>query len=194
MGAAVRFGLIRHGETDWNAQSRLQGKTDIALNERGMEQARDAGRLLRGAPFTHVYCSPLVRTRRTAEIISEIAELPAPVPVPGIIERSFGELEGMNVYYDDGTRRPLDHPSVEPKQNVVERVLPALQELAAAHPDEHALVVTHGSVVRLLLDQLLPFKAPHISNVAMSVLETDDAFPHGFRVVTANGYPVRYDV
>lgn len=186
----MRIGLIRHGETDWNAQSRLQGTTDIALNERGMEQAREAGRLLQHTNWTRLYCSPLVRTRTTAELIAREAELPHPVAVDEFIERSFGELEGLSVYYEDGSRRPLDHPSIEPKSAVVDRVLPKLQQIAGEHPDEDALVITHGSVVRLVLDTLLPFPAPHITNLGFSVLETNPTMPHGFAVVTANGYPV----
>ena len=189
----MRIGLIRHGETDWNAQQRLQGAMDIPLNDRGVEQAHDAGRLLRGHDWTRIHASPLTRARRTAEIIAHEVGLPEPVLEPGLVERSFGELEGRLVYDEHGNRVALDHPSVEPAAEVAARSLAALGAIAAAHaddPDAHALVVAHGTVIRLVLTELLGRRAPHISNVGLSVIETDPDARHGFGVRTANGYPI----
>ncbi|NLT25854.1 MAG: histidine phosphatase family protein [Microbacteriaceae bacterium] len=189
----MRIGLIRHGETDWNAQQRLQGAMDIPLNDRGLEQAEDAARLLRGHEWARVHASTLGRARRTAEIIAEHLELPAPVLEPELVERSFGELEGMRVYDDEGNRVDLEHPSVETRESVVERSLAALRGIAERARGAGAadtLVVAHGTVIRFVLTELLGWPAPHISNLAMSVIEVDDDAPGGFRVVTANGYPI----
>lgn len=191
----MRIGLIRHGETDWNAQSRLQGQVDIPLNDRGLEQADDAGRLLRGHGWQRIYATPLQRSRRTAEIIADAIGLPAPELAAGLIERSFGELEGATVYDENGDRRPIDHPSVEPSDALVARTLAALDELVAANePDAEVLVVAHGSVIRLLLTELLGWRSPHISNLAMSVIETAPEATHGFVVRSANGYPIADDL
>lgn len=185
----MRIGLIRHGETDWNAQSRLQGRTDVPLNDRGLEQAEDAARLLRGHGWSEIYATPLSRALRTAEIIAVENGLPRPSIAPNLVERSFGELEGAPVYDDNGERLPIDHPTVEPEPEVIARALAALREIAAAHDDDaEVLVVAHGSVIRLVLTELLGWRAPHISNLAMSVIETDDSAAAGFVARSANGY------
>ena len=186
----MRIGLIRHGETDWNATARLQGQVDIPLNERGIEQAQDAGRLLRGQGWTRVFASPLERAQHTAKVIAEAIGVDAVDTSVGMLERSFGKLEGESVYLEDGSRRPLDDESIESKDAVLERTLAALDELVIAHQDEDILVITHGTVVRLILGELLDAPGPHITNLGLSILETDQAARRGLRVVTANGYPL----
>ena len=186
----MRIGLIRHGETDWNAAARLQGQVDIPLNERGIEQAKDAGRLLRGHAWARVTASPLGRAQQTAELIAAAIGVDEVGSVPGIVERSFGELEGAEIYLPDGSRRSLEHPSVEPEDAVVARSIAAILDTAARHPDEDLIIVTHGSVIRLVLTELLGERAPHIANLALSILETDADAPHGLRVWSANGYPI----
>ena len=66
----MKIYLVRHGETDWNQAGLLQGQTDIALNAQGLEQAHDAAERLKKVPFEIAFCSPLIRAKRTAEIIS----------------------------------------------------------------------------------------------------------------------------
>ncbi|WP_424467112.1 histidine phosphatase family protein [Pseudoclavibacter helvolus] len=184
----MRIGLIRHGETEWNATGLLQGATDIPLNSRGLDQASDAAGLLVNQGWSRLYSSPLTRARVTAEIISEGTGLGAPTLLPGVIERSFGVLEGEKYWMPDGTRRPLDHPSVEPREVVVERSLAAIREVAAAHPADDTLIVCHGSVIRLVLTAVLGAQAPHIGNLALSILRpSGDA---GFAVTLLNGYPL----
>ena len=65
----MKIYLVRHGETDWNQAGLLQGQTDIALNAQGLEQAHDAAERLKKVPFEIAFCSPLIRAKRTAEII-----------------------------------------------------------------------------------------------------------------------------
>ena len=65
----MKIYLVRHGETDWNQAGLLQGQTDIALNAQGLEQAREAAERLKDVPFEIAFCSPLIRAKRTAEII-----------------------------------------------------------------------------------------------------------------------------
>ena len=79
--------LVRHGETDWNRQHRIQGLTDIPLNETGRAQARATGRLLSRRSFDGIYASPLDRAMETARIIADELGLPAPEPVEGLVER-----------------------------------------------------------------------------------------------------------
>lgn len=189
----MRIGLIRHGETDWNAKNLLQGVTDIPLNERGEDQARDAGVLLRGAGWDHIYSSPLVRARSTAQFIADGSGIPEAGVLPGFIERSFGVLEGQPYWAKDGSRVSLDDPSIETVDAVRERTLTAIEDLEDRHPDESVLVVSHGSVIRLVLDTLLIERAPHITNLSLTILErraSADATAPRRLVVQANGYPL----
>lgn len=184
----MRIGLIRHGETDWNARGVLQGASDIPLNVRGEKQARDAGRMLRGQEWRAIAASPLSRARRTAEIIAEHAGFAPPRLLPGLVERSFGELEGTSVLRPDGSRVPLEgHEGVEPHEEVLARTRAALEQLAR---DEQGpmLVVTHGTVIRLLMDWILGFPSPRVSNLGLSIIELGADEPP--RALLANGYPL----
>ena len=140
--------LVRHGETDWNRARRIQGLTDIPLNDTGREQARLTGSLLTRRPITRVFASPLVRARETAEIIARELGLPEPELRDAFVERDYGAAEGMGFHEIDVRYPPgTDVPGRESREAVAERVLPALQALAAEHPGE-ALVVNSG--IRLL--------------------------------------------
>ena len=86
--------LIRHGLTDWNLAGRLQGRTDIPLNDTGRGQARGVGRELVGQGFSLILASPLGRAQETAALIAEELNAETGQPVPDLIERGFGPLEG----------------------------------------------------------------------------------------------------
>lgn len=181
----MRIGLIRHGETEWNRIGLYQGTSDVPLNETGELQARRNAPLLRGQGWARLYTSPLRRTRTTAGYIATELGLGEPIPLPAFIERSFGEFEGKSVFNEDGSRRRPEHPSIEPKDAVLARALTALHEVAAGAGD--ALIVTHGTVVRLLLSELLTVPAPPVTNLSLSILSVT---PAGLRPDTVNGYPV----
>ena len=88
--------LVRHGETDWNRQRRIQGRTDIPLNETGREQARMTGLRLAARSWSGLLASPLSRATETAAIIGRQVGLGDPEPVPALVERDYGEAEGMD--------------------------------------------------------------------------------------------------
>ncbi|CAG7844963.1 Putative phosphoserine phosphatase 2 [Pseudoclavibacter triregionum] len=182
----MRIGLIRHGETAWNAQGLLQGISDIPLNPLGRSQAVSAGRMIAGQGWQVLYASPLQRAMESARLLAAEAGLPEPIELPGVIERAFGELEGTSYWQPDGTRAPLDHPSVEPIEAVVERSVATIREVAARHPMENVLVVAHGTVIRNVLDRFMVEDAPGVTNLSLSVLVPKG---DGFEVVLANGYP-----
>ncbi|HWH26047.1 MAG TPA: histidine phosphatase family protein [Pseudolysinimonas sp.] len=168
--------LVRHGETDWNRQRRIQGVTDIPLNETGREQARRTGELLARRSWDAVYTSPLDRAHESARIISSQLGLSLPTVVPELSERNYGEAEGM-VFTEIEARYP-DRDSVpgqETRAEVVARVLPALTALAAAHPGESLVVVSHGGAIRALLNEAEP-EASHgmITNGSIHSFRMDD--------------------
>jgi broad specificity phosphatase PhoE len=149
--------LVRHGETDWNRQRRIQGLTDIALNDAGREQARATGRRLATRTWDGVYTSPLSRAFETAEIIAAELGLPEPTPVDALVERNYGDAEGLDFAQVD-RRWPErgDVPGQETREEVVARVLPALRALAAEHAGESLVVVSHGGAIRAVLTAVQP--------------------------------------
>lgn len=158
--------LVRHGETDWNAQRRIQGRTDIPLNDRGREQARRAGRLLALRHWDAVVCSPLSRAAETAAIIAQELELPAPEEDSRLVERDYGEAEGMVISEVDR----LFPPGVEPAgrespEQVATRAVAALLDIAERHPDQSVVVVAHGGLIRQVLNAVQPgVRRPAITN------------------------------
>ncbi|MFB2583834.1 histidine phosphatase family protein [Herbiconiux liukaitaii] len=164
------FTFVRHGQTDWNFQKRIQGTTDVPLNETGREQAREAAEQLAGRRWDGIVASPLSRARETAEIIARQLGLPAPEIVGALQERSYGEVEGLDaVGIAERFPDPLAPvPGRERRSDVVKRVLPALEALAEEHPGESLIVVSHGGVIASLLryvtEKKLPEKAHAIPN------------------------------
>lgn len=141
--------LVRHGETDWNQQHRIQGLTDIPLNDTGRDQARATGRLLARRRWDGVYASPLSRAFETASIIAGEVGLGEPLPVDALVERNYGDAEGLD--FGAVERLYPDRASVpgqESREDVIARVMPALRDLAMAHPGESLVVVSHGGAIR----------------------------------------------
>ena len=144
--------LVRHGETDWNREKRIQGSTDIPLNETGREQAAATGALLATRQWDVIVSSPLVRARETAEIIADVAGRPLPHTLEALVERRYGEAEGLT-YSQVEERFPNDAevPGRESRDTVAQRVIPALISMAEQHRERSIVVVSHGGVIRALL-------------------------------------------
>lgn len=149
--------LVRHGETDWNLQRRIQGSTDIPLNDTGRDQAASAGRLLARREWDLVVSSPLSRAFETASIIAGEIGVDEPIALDEIVERHYGEAEGLS---DEEltSRFPGDTPvpGREARSAVAARVIPALATLADAHPGKSLIVVSHGGVIRSVLNTVAP--------------------------------------
>ncbi|MBX3099756.1 MAG: histidine phosphatase family protein [Salinibacterium sp.] len=149
--------LVRHGETDWNKQHRIQGSTDIPLNDTGREQARRTGKLLARYHWDAIVASPLSRAVETAAIIAGEVGLGAPTTDDRLVERHYGEAEGLD--FDEMQRRfPGDTPvpGREKRSEVGARALESLMDVAVAHPDESVLVVAHGGLIRAVLRRIDP--------------------------------------
>ena len=145
--------LTRHGETDWNRDRRVQGHSDIPLNDTGRAQARELGKRLRSERFDAVYASDLSRAKETAEIVAAGAGL-AVRELVGLRERHFGTWEGLT---DEVIRARFPESRTGPwgDGETIEvmsaRFVAALQAIAAEHPGGTVLVATHGGPIRAAL-------------------------------------------
>ncbi|MEJ6489096.1 histidine phosphatase family protein [Leucobacter sp. USCH14] len=155
--------IVRHGETDWNIGRRIQGRTDIALNERGHAQAGEIAELLHGeGPWQRVITSPLSRAAATARIISDRLGLPPADIDVDVIERDFGSAEGLLVE-DANARWPgLDVPDAEALGALADRGAAAFARIL--HEAPGAIVVAHGALIRAALTALSGVEAPRILN------------------------------
>ncbi|MDX2375293.1 histidine phosphatase family protein [Microbacterium sp. LRZ72] len=180
--------LIRHGQTDWNLARRIQGETDIPLNDTGREQARQAARVLAetmpDAGGAVVVASDLSRAAETAHILA--AELGAPAPAafyPELRERRYGEAEGG--YIDEVTARYGDDgrdsvPGVETRARLRVRAVAALELVAASHAAAAGpvIAVSHGGVISELVrhasDDAFPRPGERIANGSAYVFEIED--------------------
>ncbi|MDM0011242.1 histidine phosphatase family protein [Variovorax sp. J22P168] len=157
---ATRVIVIRHGETAWNVDTRIQGQLDIPLNDTGRWQAARLGRALAEEPVTAVYSSDLSRALETARAIAAPLELPVQTDA-GLRERGFGTFEGLTFAEID---RDLPeqallwrrrHPEFAPEggENLLrfrERVTGTAGALATRHPGELIVLVAHGGVMDIL--------------------------------------------
>ncbi|MDQ1513922.1 MAG: putative phosphatase [Microbacteriaceae bacterium] len=142
--------LVRHGETEWNRTNRVQGLTDIPLNETGRDQARRAGRRLAADRFDAVVSSPLSRAAETARIIGQEIGRPEVELVDALVERNYGEAEGLTGPEIDARFGGVVEAR-ETREEVLARAKPALLALAERHPGQRVLVVTHGGVIGTLV-------------------------------------------
>ena len=142
--------LTRHGQTNWNVQKKVMGRFDEPLNERGREQASQTKELLANINFDLIICSPLLRAKETAQIINSKRNIKI-IFDDRIIERDFGELEGLETkdfdfdgfwnYYKNNT-----YDRAENIQDFFSRIYEFLDDICAKYADKNILIVAHGGV------------------------------------------------
>ena len=160
--------LVRHGETQWNAEQRVQGQTDVPLNDAGRRQAELTGKRLARVRFEAVYASDMSRAVETAEIIATASKTapPAVVVDPRLKEVAFGALEGMTwAEIEVGAsglhvrqeQRDLDFrpEGGESYRELLSRLGGFAAMLEERHPRGDVLVVGHGAALRALVVRLL---------------------------------------
>jgi len=156
----TRICMVRHGETAWNAEGRVQGQLDIPLNETGRAQARATAEALAGHDFTAIYCSDLMRVRQTAEPSARRLALPVSY-MAELRERHYGMFETLT-YVEVREKFPeqyarfrdkdpdFDFEGGESLRLFNERSLNVVGSLIARHPGEQILVFTHGGVLEMV--------------------------------------------
>jgi broad specificity phosphatase PhoE len=158
-----RFVFLRHGQTDWNVQSRIQGHTDIPLNPTGIEQAQAAAVRLANCGIDGIVSSPLQRAFKTAQIVGEALRLPVGVDAD-LKERPFGIFEGRiigDVKREQGISRDQPLSSVLPPdaetwpQTCARTLVVVAKWLTETPPDQTLLFVSHDGLFRALHEQLI---------------------------------------
>jgi uncharacterized phosphatase len=164
------FALVRHGQTDWNAQRRLQGSTDIPLNGVGRGQARDAVAVLSGDEWDAVVSSPLSRAAETAALIAAGLGLSVDRHIPELTERRFGPAEGLRAGPElEALRIPGGFRGAESEEEAASRGLAALEALAEEFRGGRVLVVAHGTLLRLSLGRAVGRTLDSIDNAVLNL-------------------------
>ena len=183
------FALVRHGQTDWNAERRLQGATDIPLNDVGRGQARDAVGVLAAYEWDAIVSSPLSRAAETADLIAEGLGLTVSRRVPELTERSFGPAEGMQAGPElDALRVPGGFKGAESEDEAADRGLAALEALAEEFRGQRLLVVTHGTLLRVSLSRAIGQTLASVDNAALNLAHRHAI--DGWKLEYFNGEPV----
>ena len=192
--------LVRHGETPWNAERRVQGWEDIGLNETGVEQARALGRHIKnltqaGQRLDAVYTSDLKRAHATAQTVADEVGLPLNIH-KGVRERHFGVLQGL-VYDEMDARAPeaaaiwrardpnAELPGGESLGFFYARVVEAINEIAARHVGQRVMVVSHGGAMDIVWRHAnqVSLQAPRQAPLLNASLNRLNVSPQGWSVI-----------
>jgi alpha-ribazole phosphatase len=193
------FYLARHGETKWNAENRICGRSDVPLSEAGRRQAKRLAERLKPISFDALYSSPLKRAMETARIISERIGL-EPVVDDRLVELDYGQWEGKTLeevmksnpktlrawQADPGEVAP---PGGESGLEAQQRVVPFLDSLAAKYPKGRVAVVFHKSVCRLAICHTLGMSPSDyrrklsMENAALSIIQSSEG---DWKLITYN--------
>lgn len=173
--ADTKVGLLRHGQTDWNIDFRLQGTTDIPLNDTGRAQARAVGELVKVEDWDLILTSPLSRAIETSRIVSEVSGITSIRVEALLLERAFGEAEGLT--YEEWKSRFSNYaelPGGETLEQLANRGWQLLDLLAAEFAGLRVLAVTHGSLIRKLVklvsDGEFPRENERLQNASISTV------------------------
>lgn len=168
--------LVRHGQTDWNACGKIQGSSNIPLNDIGIQQARDKACFFKNESFDLAYTSPLDRAKETLDIL--LTENKFSIPIfedARFKERSFGIYEGQEVHVIQKDRKDnaLSN-SYEQNEKLEKRILDGLYDLVKNHTRKNILVTAHSHVLKGALVGLFPEKFSYkdfLDNLGVCTLE-----------------------
>ncbi|WP_080846348.1 histidine phosphatase family protein [Cytobacillus gottheilii] len=142
--------MVRHGQTDWNAEGKLQGSTDIPLNSNGIKQAELCAAYLKQEEWDIIISSPLSRAKRTAEIIQNQVEVPL-IVMEDFIERHFGKAEGMTPAERKEHFPDQQYTNMETVEELTTRLQHGLMKINRKYSNQKVLLVAHGAVIHAIL-------------------------------------------
>ncbi|MCY9661979.1 histidine phosphatase family protein [Paenibacillus chondroitinus] len=171
----MKLGFIRHGVTGWNELGKMQGQTDIPLNQEGKEQAKALATRLASESWDAIFSSDLLRAKETASIIAQTLDI-VHVEDPRLRERKSGRIEGTTE--EERIRqwgkewRKIDH-GIETNKAVQDRVKEFMNEVASCFEIQNILIVSHGITVGLTLKYLMPyhFVDTHLDNASLTCIQ-----------------------
>jgi probable phosphoglycerate mutase len=194
-GEATRLIAVRHGETAWNVEARLQGQLDIPLNERGFEQARRTAHWLAEDTPDVVVSSDLARAQATAQAIASFNRIPLELD-PGLRERSFGSFQGMTHvevaerWPDLSKRWKSRDPEFAPGDGesltvFYARCIEATLRIAERHAGKTVVLVAHGGVMDCLYRAAsrIDLQAPRSWQLGNASINRVLYTPEGFMLV-----------
>lgn len=169
--------LIRHGLTEYNKSLRLQGSSDIPLNEAGILQAKTAARFLKDEKFEAIFSSPLSRANATAEIINEHHDLKVQT-MDELKEQYFGPFEGEHIEnirlkYPEG-----DLPGVESFESLSERTSKVIRHIENNHMGQNVLISAHSRTIKSILSLYtdeIHMVFTKLDNCSLSILESENS-------------------
>jgi len=172
----THLGLLRHGQTDWNINFLLQGVTDIPMNQTGIEQVKLAAKAIRAEDWDVVLTSPLSRARQTAEIIASQHGYTEIIEQELLIERSFGEAEGLSHEQWRAKYSNLDViPGGESRTQLAERSRLLLETISQELAGKRVLAISHGALIRTLIaiasNNELPRDGERLGNASLNVVK-----------------------
>ena len=187
----MRLILVRHGQTEWNANGRYQGQSNVALSELGRRQAECLAACFPAQGLDAIYSSDLDRARETAECVGRKFGVPVQ-PEPAFRELSFGDWEGLT-YQEISTRWPeeanklftapdeLKIPNGETFQDLQKRALAKIDALCKEHADKNVAVFAHGAINKTILSGLMHIPLHYLwsirqDNTAVNILRLDDGY------------------
>ena len=157
--------IIRHGETEWNTQQRMQGHSNSNLTKLGILQIKALGEWMKNTPFSHIYSSDTLRSRLTAESITKFSGHVLKLD-ERLREKNLGVFEGLTS--EEAMKK---HPEIfrlfktagakyvikngESTHQLLDRAFGFIEEVRLSHPLQRVLLVTHGGVVRVLIKHIL---------------------------------------
>lgn len=177
--------IVRHGESEWNAKGLIQGQSDSRLTQEGEKQALQLAKELKRIKFDALFSSNLKRAKRTAEIIALEHSLTIET-TRALVERNFGKLDGKPTGHleilarlqKSGDPQIYKSYGVESDEEILGRMMKLIYELAVSYIGKTIFLVTHGSLIRVLLVHLNYVKLEElpprsVGNVAFVKLESN---------------------
>ncbi|GIN73894.1 putative phosphatase PhoE [Bacillus sp. J14TS2] len=143
--------LVRHGETDWNAMGKIQGRTDISLNATGRRQAEECAQYFSNSEWDRIVTSPLKRAKQTASILNQSLQIPV-IEMEDFVERCYGDAEGLTrVERQRLYPKGKNISNQEPRNLLAQRVMKGMQRIQEEYPNEKIILVAHGGVINTIL-------------------------------------------
>lgn len=145
--------VARHGQTEWNAQNKVCGITDIDLTEKGIEQAKALALTVKDKNIDLILSSPLKRAVDTSKIVADICNIPIQID-QRLIEQNYGIYEGVDRKYEDFLDNKRNfayrYPNGESMMQVAYRIYGLIDEIKEKYKNDNILIISHGGVCRII--------------------------------------------